>query len=132
MTGEDRCAGCGHAPHRDLCRAKAPSGCVPLDMAPGVTGFACYRGARPPCPCPHGWCHSCRAPVLGAAPAGQDEEVDIDRDSAGAPAGTWAVRALPDTSLACRPLRAGEEPRAGEWRGTEHHCTTPAASGRAR
>ena len=118
-----RCEGCGHVFHRDGCKAKGPSGCVPLlDPATGrETGIAC--GVRPPCPCPWGACHSCGAPIAGASPfpLGGSPEVDIDRGSAGDPDGTWAVRQLADGTLACRPLGPGLPlPGPGEWRAREH------------
>jgi hypothetical protein len=121
------CPGCGHAAHRDQCGRKWSSGCAPLlDPATGQpTGMACFAG-RAPCPCPYGWCHHCQAPIVGASTlplnAGSPE-IDIERGSAGDPAGEWAVWKLADETLACRPLAPGEQPRAGEWRGREH---TPA------
>jgi hypothetical protein len=116
-TAGRRCPGCPHAAHRDECRGKGPSGCVPLDGG----GMACYRGQRPPCPCPFGWCHDCRAVICGATPDGEDFEVDFDYvPPAAVLDGTWAVRRRADTTLACRPLAPGEQPAAGEWRGRAH------------
>ncbi len=118
-----RCGGCNHAAHRDTCPRKGTSGCIPLlDPATGQqTGVACSR-TRVPCRCPWGECHTCGAPIAGAAPfpLGSAPETDIDRGSAGAPDGTLAVRQLPDGTLACRSLADGEEPGEGEWRGREH------------
>lgn len=118
-----KCDGCGHAAHRDGCRAKGPSSSVAvLDPATGrPIGIACSR-TRAPCPCPFGACHTCGALIAGASPfpLGSAPEVDIDRGSAGAPDGTWAVRKLADGSLACRPLGEGEQPGEGEWRGHAH------------
>jgi len=117
VTAGRRCDGCPHAFHRDGCRGKAASGCVPLDGG----GWACYRGARPDCPCPFGECHTCRAPIVGAGQSDPDApEIDVDRGSAGDPAGRLAVRKLADGTLACRRLADGEQPDEGEWRGREH------------
>jgi hypothetical protein len=125
-----KCGGCGHKAHRDECPRKWSSGCTPLlDPATGnPTGTACFRG-RAPCPCPHGWCHTCKAPVVGAKTLPLDDgqpEIDIDRGSAGDPDGEWAVWKLADGRLACRRLAPGE-PLAGDvWRGRAHiHQLTP-------
>lgn len=130
MTGE-RCDGCGHMFHRDQCTRKGPSSCVVLlDAATGAqAGIACLRG-RGPCPCPFGACHDCGAPVAGASTLplyDGSPEVDIERGSAGAPDGDWAVRKLPDGTLACRPLAHGEPTRPGEWAGRGHASRCPAA-----
>ena len=118
-----KCDGCGHAAHRDQCRGKGPASClVLLDPVTGErSGIVCAR-TRVPCPCPFGTCHTCGAPVAGASPfpLGSVPEVDIDRGSAGAADGTWAVRKLADGTLGCRPLGDGEEPGRGEWRGRAH------------
>ena len=123
MTAARQCGGCGHAFHRDQCPRKGASGCLPLLDATGrQVGIACSR-TRVPCPCPFGECHDCGAPIAGAAPFPLDSgtpEIDIDRGSAGAPDGTWAVRQLPGGTLACRRLEPGEQPGDGEWRGREH------------
>ena len=124
MTTGRRCEGCGHAFHRDQCRAKGPSGCMPvLDRDTGRrTGIGCSR-ARVPCPCPWGECHTCGAPIAGASTFplyDGSPEIDVDRGSAGAPDGDLAVRKLPDGTPACRRLTPGEEPGEREWRGREH------------
>lgn len=124
-----RCPGCDHVAHRDQCRRKAPGGCATvLDPATGQPiGTACYRGERAPCPCPYGWCHQCRAVIVGAATLPLDDgspEIDVDPDPAGD--GALAVWPLPDGQLACRRLADGEQPRPGEWRGRQHaHQLTP-------
>lgn len=125
MTAARRCDGCGHAFHRDQCPRKAASGCMPvLNPATGnQAGIACWGRPRPPCPCPFGACHTCGAPIAGAAQFPLDSgapEIDVDRGSAGAPDGHLAVRQLPDGTLACRRLAPGEQPGRGEWRGREH------------
>lgn len=127
-----KCDGCGHAIHRDGCKAKGPSsGLTLLDPATGdPKGMACW-GTRAPCLCPFGTCHTCGAPIAGASPfpLGTADEVDLDRGSAGAPDGTWAVQKLPDGTLGCRPLEPGEEPGPGWWRGRAHvHQLTEAAA----
>jgi hypothetical protein len=119
------CPGCGHRLHRDQCGRKAAAGCTPLlDPAGKPFGMAC--GDKAPCPCPYGWCHRCRTPVVGAAQFPLDDEglpeIDIDRGSSGD--GHWAVRQLADGRLAARRLGAGQQPAEGEWRGREHQCTT--------
>ena len=122
MTAGRRCDGCGHAFHRDTCRAKGSSGCLPLLGPDGrQTGIACSR-TRVPCPCPWGECHECGAPIAGASPfpLGSAPEVDIDRGSAGDPGGGWAIRRLPDGTLGCRRLADSEGPSEREWRGREH------------
>lgn len=122
QTGR-RCDGCGHAFHRDQCTRKGPArAMLLLDPVTGaVTARAC--GARPPCPCPHGECHTCGAPVAGATSWPLDSgapETDVDRGSAGAADGQLAVRELPDGTLACRRLAPGEEPGEREYRGRAH------------
>jgi hypothetical protein len=127
----EKCDGCGHAAHRDTCPRKGPSGCmIILNPATGLPmpGFVCYRGQRSPCPCPYGWCHTCKRPIVGASTLplyDGSAEIDIERGPANAPDGQWAVWKLADGTLACRKLADGEEPGAGEWRGREH--TTCAA-----
>lgn len=125
-----RCGGCGHAPHRDTCPRKGPSGCLPLLDATGrKMGFACSR-TRGPCPCPWGWCHTCGQGIAGASTLPLRDgspEIDVDRGSAGAPDGTIAVWKLPDGTLACRRLAPGEQPGRGEWRGREHACARATA-----
>jgi hypothetical protein len=114
----ERCPGCGHVAHRGACRGKAPSGCVPLDLPGG--GFACYRGQRPPCPCPYQTCR-CGVPVLMAAAADDPGiVVPVLRDPAWDPAGRLAVRHLADGTLSVRDLAPGGQLHDGEWRGTEH------------
>jgi len=57
------------------------------------------------------------APVAGASTLPLQDgspEVDIERGSAGAPDGEWAVWKLLDGTLACRQLTAGEQPGPGE------------------
>jgi hypothetical protein len=126
------CGGCGHSFHRDQCSRKGPARAwLVLDPATGeVTGRAC--GARPQCPCPWGACHTCGAPVVGASTLplyDGSPEIDIDRGSAGDPAGTLAVRELPDGTLAVRRLGPGEGLADGEWRGRQHaHRLTPASN----
>lgn len=114
-----RCPGCGHVQHRDECRGKAAQGCVTLtDPATGdpTTGVACYRGARPPCRCPYGLCHTCRAVIVGASPLplGSAGEIDLDVDlafnAALVPGDQLAARMLEDGSMAVRELAAGETP----------------------
>lgn len=123
-TAVRRCDGCGHAFHRDTCRAKGTSGCAPLLDATGrQVGVACSRARRRPCPCPFGECHTCGAPIAGAAPfplGSGAAEIDVDRGSAGAADGGLTVRRLADGTLACRRLEPGEQPGEGEWRGREH------------
>jgi hypothetical protein len=119
-----KCPGCGHAWHRDLCPCKGPSGCVPLlNPATGQPrGFAC-SGTRAPCPCPFGWCHTCLRMIAGASTLplyDGSPEINIERGSAGAPDGTWAVWKLADGTLGCRVLADGEQPAEREWRGREH------------
>lgn len=133
MSPAARCPGCDHVAHRNTCTRKAPSACVPLlDPATGDQlgggGYACYRGERPPCRCPYGWCHTCRAIILGASilPLGSGEpEIDLDADLTGpAPLlvpGDLAVRHLADGTLAARRLELGEEP-AGDWRPARAHA----------
>lgn len=131
-AGEGRCGGCLHKAHRDLCRGKAPSGCMPLaDSRTGDTiGIACTRagsgGSRPGCTCPWGWCHRCKARIAGAAPfplgSGADE-VDLDPASLGRPGGQFAVRLLPDGSLGCRPAGSAL-PRDGWVPGSAHACAS--------
>jgi hypothetical protein len=121
MPERARCQHCGHAAHRKACRAKGPSGCVPLADADGrQVGIAC--GPRPPCPCPYQVC-KCGLPVAVAHLAGTDLDAAMERGSAGAPDGRLAVRKnrhMLDGSLVCRELGDGEPLRAGEWRGREH------------
>jgi hypothetical protein len=123
VTAGRRCDGCGHAFHRDTCPRKGTTGCIPLlDSFGAPVGIACSRTRRS-CPCPFGECHTCGAPIAGAAPLPLGHgaaEIDIDRGSAGAPDGTLAVRKLPDGTLACRRLADGEQPGEREWRGREH------------
>ena len=131
-----RCPNCAHAEHRQACRGKAASGCVPLfDQArEKPVGFVCYRGERPLCGCPARTC-KCGARVVMATlldvfgrPAQPPEGVDGDgvdvpvmRGSAGQPEGRLEVCDLAgDGSLLCRELSVGEETRPGWWRGTEH------------
>lgn len=130
MSGRPKCRGCGHAAHRDGCRAKGPSGCAPLlDPATGrPAGIACSR-TRAPCPCPLGACHTCGSPVAGVQPFPLGAvELDVDQGSAGDPAGTMAVRKLADGTLAGRLLDVGQEPAAGEWRGRLHQHQLPEAA----
>lgn len=122
MTGR-RCEGCSHVFHRDECRGKAPDGHVPvLDPATGRrTGHACYRGARPPCPCPRGACHTCGAVIEGASTFPlNDGSPEIDLDPEPAEDGLWAARKLADGTLAIHPLAAGEQPGPGEWQARAH------------
>jgi len=95
-----------------------------------MPGFACGR-TRVPCPCPFGWCHTCGQPVAGASTLplyDGSPEIDIERGSANAPDGQWAVWKLADGTLACRKLADGEEPGPGEWRGREHTACAAVAS----
>lgn len=131
MTARPKCPSCGHAAHRDGCRATAPSGCVPLvDEAGTQVGMACYRGGRPPCRCPFGWCHTCRVPVRGASPLpGRDVEIDLDAGPGALPGGAaLVVRELADGTLACRVLAEGEEPGNGEEPGRAHAHQLPGAA----
>jgi hypothetical protein len=129
--GEKCPGGCGHAAHRDECPGKAPGRCAPrLDPATGEQNGHLHYETRAPCPCPHGWCHHCGAPVVGAATLplyDGSPEIDIDRGSAGD--GQLAVWKLADGTLAVRRLAPGQDPGPGQWRGREHHCeledTTP-------
>ena len=97
-----------------------------LDAATGEQrGGAIVCGARPPCPCPFGWCHRCGQPVAGASTLplyDGSPEIDVDRGSAGDPAGLVEVWALADGTLGARRLDPGEPARAGRWRGREHTC----------
>jgi hypothetical protein len=52
--------------------------------------------------------------------AGEIMIASVERGTAGDPAGRLAVRQLAGGFLAYRDLADGEEPREGEWRGTEH------------
>lgn len=120
---DDHAGGCGHAFHRDECRGKAPDGYVPvLDPATGAPiGHGCYRGARPPCPCPRGACHACGAVIEGASTfplGGSSPETDLDPEPADD--GFWAARKLADGTLAIRRLGAGQQPGPREWRAREH------------
>lgn len=130
----DRCR-CGHAPHRDGCKAKGPSKCTQLlDARTGEPSGSACSGTRQACPCPLGQCHTCGAPIAGASPLPLgDLEVDVDCGSAGAPDGTLAAWKLADGTLAVRLLDAGEAPGPGEWRGRPHaHQLADAAAWLAR
>ena len=124
-----RCPGCAHVEHRDECRGKAPGGCVvlldPATGDPRGSGIACSRGARPPCRCPYGQCHTCGAVIAGASPLplGSAPEIDLDVDLGFAGAlvpGGLAVRRLADGTLAVRTLADGEEP-GGDWHRARAH-----------
>ena len=126
-----KCGGCGHKAHRDDCDRKSPSRCEPrVDPATGKRNGMSHYTTRAPCPCPWGWCHTCKAPVVGAHTLPLDDgtpEIDIDRGSAGDPGGEWAVWKLADGRLACRRLAPGERVVGEVWRGREHaHQLTPA------
>jgi hypothetical protein len=116
-----------------MCTRKAPGSCVPLlDPATGdpqTAGFACYRDVRPPCPCPYGWCHRCKAVIAGAStlPLYDDSpEIDLDPDIGDAEDGHMAVRELADGTLAVRRLGAGQVPGDGWRRAREHACGSAA------
>jgi hypothetical protein len=129
MTGQrtrEKCGGCAHVEHRDQCPAKGPStSTIVPDPATGRgIARACGR-TKQPCPCAWGWCHDCGQGIVGASTLplyNGDPEIDVDRGSAGDPAGLIAVWILPDSTLAARRLAAGEQPGPGEWRGREHAC----------
>lgn len=87
-------------------------------------------GVRPACPCPWRTC-ACGAQVVVADADDYPDEVEtILRGSAGDPAGTLAVRKMPDGSLRARPLPPGEEPAEGEWRAVDHDRSCPKAAQR--
>ena len=137
MTGDGRqCPGCAHVRHRDECRGKAPTGYVPvLNPATGEpAGHGCARGPKPPCRCPYGWCHRCRAVIVGASPLplGSADEIDLDVDPgfAGAlvPGGELVARTLADGSMAVIRLDTGA-PGRGWHPAREHACQVPAVTG---
>ena len=123
----DRCGGCPHAAHRGACMRLGPSRCTPIETG-GGTGFMC--GRRPSCPCPRRTC-SCGAEVVVAECDDDPQSYEsVERGSAGRPGGTLAVRRRPDATLAARYLPLGEDPRPGEWRGTDHDASCPHATRR--
>jgi hypothetical protein len=131
-TRRPACPGCGHVEHRDECRGrKAPSTAVPiLDPATGdpIGGFACYRGSRPPCRCPYGWCHTCRVVIVGASTLPLDNgepEIDLDIDPGFAGGALTAghelaARTLADGTIAVRRLEVGEDLPEGWHRARAH------------
>ena len=125
------CRRCGHTSHKNPCRAKGRSGCVPFRGDDGAAGYAC--GARPDCPC--GW-RTCKCGTdvaiclelpaeVTVAPDGEVIMVPVVRGSAGASGGRVAVRKIAAGWLACRDLADGEAPAEGEWLGTEHDDEQP-------
>lgn len=123
-----KCGRCGHTSHRNHCTRRGPSGCVPFDVGES-TGFVC--GYKPPCPCPWRTC-KCGLQLSVAIelpagtrlyPDGQVMLVSVIRWSASRAEGRLAVWPLDDGMLGCRDLADGEEPWAGERRGTEHDET---------
>lgn len=143
MAARPKCGSCGHAEHKNACRAKAGSGCQPFGRPASsetTTGIAC--GARPPCPCPWrvckcgalvacAWLEETQAQAFAKTKGIQllaDElgaeleriEVPIVRGTSNDPAGRLEVWIAAGGQLWCRELSPGEEPAAGRWRGVEH------------
>jgi hypothetical protein len=128
VSAAPKCGRCRHTEHRGECKRRGPSRCTPLDSGHGLTGFAC--GARPQCPCPWRVC-VCGTPVAIATCEDDPEFFEsVERGTAGRLGGTLAVRQLADGTLMARYLPPGEQPREGEWRGTDHDAACPKAAQR--
>ena len=72
-------------------------------------------------------CRSCRIPIDWAQLPG-GKPVPVDRDSAGDPNGTLAVRRTPAGTLQARVLKSGEQTQPGEVRGISHFASCPQAA----